>query len=37
MSEKNNYEKPLTVRRFDKLFQETMNECDLDKARTEIQ
>ena len=32
MSEKNNYEIPMTARRVDEIFQEAMNECDLDKA-----
>ena len=32
MSKKNNYEKPLTARRVDEIFQEAMNECDLEKA-----
>ena len=32
MSEKNNYEVPMTARRVDEIFQEAMNECDLDKA-----
>ena len=29
---KNNYEIPMTARRVDEIFQEAMNECDLDKA-----
>ena len=32
MKEKNNYEKPLTARRVDEIFQEAMNECDVEKA-----
>ena len=32
MSENKNYEKPMTARRVDEIFQEAMNECDLDKA-----
>ena len=32
MSEKNNYEVPMTARRVDEIFQEAMNECNLDKA-----
>ena len=32
MNEKSTYEKPLTARRVDELFQEAMNEGDLDKA-----
>ena len=32
MNEKSTYEKPLTARRVDELFQEAMNEGDLEKA-----
>lgn len=32
MNDKNKYEKPLTARRVDEIFQEAMNEGDLDKA-----
>ena len=32
MNEKSTYEKPLTARRVDELFQEAMHEGDLDKA-----
>ena len=32
MSEQNEYEKPMTARRVDEIFQEAMNEADLDKA-----
>ena len=32
MTEKSTYEKPLTARRVDELFQEAMNEGDLEKA-----
>ena len=32
MTEKSTYEKPLTARRVDELFQEAMNEGNLDKA-----
>lgn len=32
MSDNRNFEKPLTARRVDEIFQEAMNEGDLDKA-----